>query len=71
MTSSPHNLVLDSQPRFGLTQSEFSNHYNFLINVQIFMKCVAKCLAFVNLSCQEHVNVCNSISLITVDFKPA
>ena len=23
MTSFPHNLVLDSQPRFGLTQLEF------------------------------------------------
>ena len=23
MTSFPHNLVLESQPRFGLTQSEF------------------------------------------------
>ena len=51
--SFPHNHVLDSQPRFCLTQSEFSNLYNFLINVQIFMKCVAKSSAFVNLSCQE------------------
>ena len=32
MTSLPHNLALDSQPRFGLTQLEFSNLYNFLIN---------------------------------------
>ena len=32
MTSLPHNLVLDSQPRFGLTQSQFLNLYNFLIN---------------------------------------
>ena len=32
MTSLPHNLALDSQPRFGLTQSEFLNLYNFLIN---------------------------------------
>ena len=26
MTSLPHNLVWDSQPRFGLTQSEFLAH---------------------------------------------
>ena len=32
MTSLPHNLVLDSQPRFGFTPSEFLNFYNFLIN---------------------------------------
>ena len=32
MTSLPHNLALDSQPRFGLTQSKFLNRYNFLIN---------------------------------------
>ena len=32
MTSLPHNLALDSQPRFGLTQSEFLNLCNFLIN---------------------------------------
>ena len=30
MTSFPHNLVLNSQPRFGLTQSEFLNLYTFL-----------------------------------------
>ena len=63
--SFPHNLVLDSQPRFGLTQADFSNLYIyiFLINYQIFMKSVAKCSSFVNLSCQEHVNVCNHILL--------
>ena len=27
------------------------------------MKFIAKCSAFVNLSCQEHVNVCNPIPL--------
>ena len=43
MTSLPHNLVLDSQPRFGLTKSEFLNLYNFLINQRIFIKFVAKC----------------------------
>ena len=32
MTSLPHNLALDSQPRFELTQSEFLNLFNFLIN---------------------------------------
>ena len=32
MTSHPHNLALDSQPRFGFTQLEFLNLYNFLIN---------------------------------------
>ena len=32
MTSFPHNLVLDSQPRFGFTLSEFLNLKNFLIN---------------------------------------
>ena len=68
MTSFPHNLVLDSQSRFGLTQSEFSNLYNFLINYQIFMKFVAKCSDFVHLSCQEHVNVCNPIPLKDLNF---
>ena len=43
MTSLPHNLVLDSQPRFGLTKSEFLNLYNFLIDQRIFIKFVAKC----------------------------
>ena len=43
MTSLPHNLVLDSQPRFGLTQSKFLNLYNYLINERIFIKFVAKC----------------------------
>ena len=63
MTSSPHNLVLDSQPQFGLTQLEFLNLYNFIINWQIFMKIVAKCTAIVNLSYQVHVKVCNPIPL--------
>ena len=57
MTSFPHNLVLDSQPRFGLAPSEILNLYNFLINKRIFMKLVAKCSAFVNLSYQELVKV--------------
>ena len=38
MTSFPHSLVLDSQPRFGFTPSEFLNLNNFLINWPIFMK---------------------------------
>ena len=63
MTSFPHNLVLDSQPRFGLTKSEFLNFNNFLINTRIFMKIVANCLAFVSLSYQVHVEFCNPISL--------
>ena len=49
MTSFPHSLVLSSQPRFEVIPSEFSNLYNFLINERIFMKLVAKCLAFVTL----------------------
>ena len=43
MTSLPHNFALDSQPRFGLTQLEFLNLYNFLINYRIFIRFVAKC----------------------------
>ena len=43
MTSLPHNLVLDSQPGFGLTQLEFLRLFNFLINEWIFIKFVAKC----------------------------
>ena len=58
-----HNLVLDSQPRFILTSSEFLNLYNFLINQQIFMKLVAKRSAFVSFSYQIHVKVCNPIPL--------
>ena len=38
-----HNLDLDSQPRFGLTQSNFLKLYNFLINKRIFIKFDAKC----------------------------
>ena len=41
MTSLPHNLILDSQSRFGLAQSEFIRLYNFLINKRIFIKFVA------------------------------
>ena len=63
MTSFPHNLVLDSQPRFGPTQFEFLNLYNSLINKPIFMKIIAKRSAFVNLSYQVQVNVCNPIPL--------
>ena len=63
MTSFPHNLVLDIQPRFGLAQSTFLNLYNFLINWRILMKIVAKCLAFVSLPYQVHVKVCNPIPL--------
>ena len=32
MTSLPHNLALDLQPRFGFKQLDFLNLYNFLIN---------------------------------------
>ena len=65
MTSFPHNLVLDLQPRFGLTQSEFLNHYNFLINKRFFLKIVANCSAFVSLSYKLHVlvKVCYPIPL--------
>ena len=63
MTSSPHNLVLDIQSRFGLAQSTFLNLSNLLINRRILMKIVAKCLAFVSLSYQVHVKVCNHIPL--------
>ena len=63
MTSFPHNLVLDSQPRFGLTSSEVLNLDNFLINKQILMKLVAKCSAFVSVSYQVHIKVCNPIPL--------
>ena len=64
MTSYPHNLFLDTQPRFGLTQSDFFNFYNFLINQQIFMKIVAKCSAFASFSYQVQVKICNPIPLI-------
>ena len=63
MTSFPHNLILDSQPRCGLAPSGFLNFYNFFLNLRIFMKFVAKCSAFVSLSYQEHVKVCNPIPL--------
>ena len=63
MTSLPHNLVMDTQPRFGLIQSKFLNLCNFLINWRILMKIVAKCLAFVSLPYQVHVKVCNLIPL--------
>ena len=63
MTSFPHNLILDSQPRFGFTPSEIFNLYNFFINYQIFMKPVAKCSAFLSLAYQVHVKVCNPIPL--------
>ena len=63
ITSFPHNLVLDSQPRFGLTPSEFLNLYNFLINKRIFMKLVAKCSAFASLTYQVYVKFCNHIPL--------
>ena len=63
MTSFPHSLVLDSQPRFGLTLSECLNLYNFLINQWVFIKIVAKCSASVSLSDQVHVKVCNPIPL--------
>ena len=46
MTSFPQSLVLDSQPHFGFTPSNFLKLYNFLINQRIFMKIVAKCSCF-------------------------
>ena len=61
--SFPHNLVLDSMPRFGLAPSKMLNLCNFLINKRIFIKLVAKFSAFVNLSYQVHVKVCNPIPL--------
>ena len=45
----PHNLDLDIWPCFGHAQSTFLNLSNLLINWQILMKIVAKCLAFVSL----------------------
>ena len=59
-----HRLVLDIQPRFGLTSSEILNLYNFLTNWLIFIKIFAKCSAFVSLSYKVHVKVCNHIPLI-------
>ena len=64
MTSFPHNLVLDSKPRFGLTPSECLNLYNFLINQRVFMELFAKGPASVSLFEQVHVKVCNPIPLI-------
>ena len=61
MTSFAHNLVLDTQPRFGLTQANILNLYSFLRNWRILMKIVAKYLAFVSLPYQVHVKVCNPI----------
>ena len=63
MTSLPHNLALDSQPRFGLTQSEFSNLYNFLINLWIFIEFVAKCKSLQPPSSEVNDNLCNPIPL--------
>ena len=63
MASFSHNLVLDSQPRFGLTPSECLNLYSFLINQQVSMKLVAKCSASVSQSDQVYVKVCNPIPL--------
>ena len=59
----PHNLVLDSQPRFELTQFEFLNLNNFHINWPMFMKIVEKCSDFVSLSHQVQVKVCNPTPL--------
>ena len=53
--SIPHNLVLESQPGFGLIPLEFLNLYNFLINKRIFMKIVAKCLVFISIAYQVRV----------------
>ena len=64
--SFPHNLVLDSQPRFEITKLEFLNLYNFLINKRIFIKFVAKCSAFISLSNQVHVKGCFPIPLRSI-----
>ena len=69
MTSFPHYLVLDSQPRFGLKKLEFLNLYNFLIDYRILMKLDAKCSAFESLSYHEHVKVCNPIPLNFIEMK--
>ena len=61
MTSFPHNLVFDSQPRLGLKLSDVLKIYNFLISKRNSMKLVAKCSAFVSLSYHAHVKVCNPI----------
>ena len=63
MTSFPHNLILDSQTRFGLSLSQFLNIYNFLINKQIIIKIAAKCSVFVSFSYQVHVKIYNLIPL--------
>ena len=63
MTSFPHSLVLDLQPRFGLTKSESLNLNNFLINLLIFMKIAAQCSAFVSLSYKVHGKICIPIPL--------
>ena len=52
MTSLPPNLVLDSQPRFGLTKSD--------------LKFVAKCLSLQSPSSEFKDNLCNPIPLIFV-----
>ena len=70
MTSFPHNLVLDPQPRFGLTPVEYSLLYNFLISKPILMKIVAECLACVCLSYKVHLAVCNPFPLIRNLSKP-
>ena len=64
--SFPHNLDLDIWPRFGLAQSTFLNLSNLLINWQILMKIVAKCLSFVSLFYQVHVKVCNPFPKIRI-----
>ena len=67
MTPFPHNLILDSQPHFGLTKFEFIKLYNFLINQPIFMKIVAKCSDLVSLSYQVKLKFCNPIPLIILE----
>ena len=66
MTSFTHNLILNSHPRFGFTQSEFLVLHKFKINKRIFMKIDAKCSAFFSPSYQVQVKVCNPIPLITL-----
>ena len=63
LTSLPHNLVLDPQPRFGLTQSDFLKLYNFLITKRIFIKFIAKCKSLQLPSSEFKDNLCNPIPL--------
>ena len=62
--SFPHNLVLDSQPRFGFIQSEFLNPCHFPINWRIFIKFAGKCKSLQPLSFEFVDNLFVPIPLI-------